>query len=333
MSRSSSVVRVALVVAAVAASFFGCGNGDPVSPARPASDPAASGNCPGPSESPEAGALPAAAIPARLKSYREIREALLSGARVRLSINYKLCTKDGGPGVDATSSTEVDTFQLSTPTQGPSSIEISKSNLAWIYRDGYEYLWNYGQIRFDEDGTVSVRAQYYKPITFVQSLDEELRCGLDADGSAGGDRGMSVFKEPNAPRRLTSLPDLLGVLGGGAPAHALVDLAGCQKLEDKKAVGAGPRIVERIPFVLNEYFGKSVVGNPAAFLATSHAALHLRPDGIASRYAKLRINATGDASVLIMENKPVALEPIASAEYTCPLATTATGAGVSLFGF
>ena len=81
------------------------------------------------------------------------------------------------------------------------------------------------------------------------------------------------------------------------------------------------------------HFGKLVVGNPAAFVATSHASLHLLPDGIANRYAKLRVTAADEASVLIMTNKAVGLELIESAEYSCPLATTATGAGVTLFGF
>ena len=331
MPEPSNPARTSLYRFACVVSLLACSTSDSASPARPAAEPACSPGT-GTPDVPEAGA-PVTLAPTRLKSYAEIKEAVLSGARVRISVNYKICSKDGGAGVDASSTTDLDSFEVKTPAGGPSSIESSKSNLAWIFRDGYEYLWNYGKIRFGEDGTASVRAQYYKPNTFTQSLDEEFTCGLDTDGKGAPKTGMSVFREPAAPRRLQTFAELMTTLNGGGYAHALVDLAKCQKLVDKKPAGPGPNIVENIPFGLNEYFGKMVVGNPAAFVATSHAGLDLLPDGIANRYAKLRVTATDEASVLIMTNKPAGLELIESAEYSCPLATTATGGGVSLFGF
>jgi len=76
-----------------------------------------------------------------------------------------------------------------------------------------------------------------------------------------------------------------------------------------------------------------VIGNPAAFVATSQSALHLT-DGapIANRYAKLRASAAGSASVLVMQSKPGDLSPLSTMKYRCPLATDAKPAGVSLYG-
>jgi hypothetical protein len=279
-------------------------------------------------------ASPVVAGPERLKSYAEIRAALTAGFRVRSFVNYKRCKKDGGPGVDATSSSEIDTFELQTPASGPSFIDVGKTTLAWIYfTDGYEYLWDYGRIRFNEDGSSSVRAQYYRPVTFEQVLDEEFTCSLDVDGAADGAGGISFFKEAKAPRPLETFDALVTTLNGGASAHALVDFVTCQKLENGKVTGAGPAVIERIPFALNEYFGKSVIGNPAAFVATSQSSLHLT-DGapIANRYAKLRVSAAGSASVLVMQNKPGSLSPLSTAEYRCPIASDAKPGGVSLFG-
>lgn len=277
---------------------------------------------------------PAVAGPERLKSYAELRAALTSGFRVHAFVNYKRCKKDGGPGVDATSSSELDTFELHTAAAGASFIDVGKTTFAWIYfTDGYEYLWDYGRIRFNEDGSSSVRAQYYKPGSYAQVLDEEFTCSLDVDGAAEATGGMSVFKEPMAPSRLETFDALMRTLNGGASAHALVDFSACQKLENGTATGAGPAVVERIPFGLNEYFGKSVIGNPAAFVATSQASLHLTDTAtIANRYAKLRVTAVNTASVLVMENKPGDLSPLSTAEYSCPVATAAKPAGVSLFG-
>ena len=76
-----------------------------------------------------------------------------------------------------------------------------------------------------------------------------------------------------------------------------------------------------------------MIGNPAAFVATSQTSLHLT-DGapIANRYAKLRVSATNSATVLVMQNKPGDLSPLGTVEYSCPVATAAKPGGVSLFG-
>lgn len=76
-----------------------------------------------------------------------------------------------------------------------------------------------------------------------------------------------------------------------------------------------------------------MIGNPAAFVATSQSALQLT-DGapIANRYAKLRVSAAGSASVLVMQSKPGDLSPLSIMEYRCPLATDAKPAEVWLYG-
>jgi hypothetical protein len=114
----------------------------------------------------------------RIKSFDQLMEALNSGERVRIIIDYSLCgwqdTTKQSPIPEAISGMDIGTFEYFAPgaIHNQRAFVVFSNSVLIENPIGQGFVYNYGKVRIYEDHSVQVTAKYIHPKRFKILMNE-----------------------------------------------------------------------------------------------------------------------------------------------------------------
>ena len=133
----------------------------------------------------------------RINSFDHLMEALESGERVRIIIDYSHCgwqdTTKQSPVPEAISGMDIDTYEYFAPgaIHNQRAFVVFSSTVLIENPIGKGFVYNYGKVRIYEDNSVQVTAKYIHPKRF-KVLMNEVFIGKINDGQNG--EAINLYK-------------------------------------------------------------------------------------------------------------------------------------------
>lgn len=191
--RDRSLALAALFFGAAWGASHGCtvgGDGVPAAAAGEDAEPGADATSGGEGGSCTCNCAPQG--PQQLKDFPSLMDALQAGRSVRTVLHYAKCDLAGSAGPNAIGGMELGTFEYFAAgvVGNPKAYVASSENKLIHLQSGKVY--NYVKVRIQEDGAVTITAQYLNPTTFEVTMDETFTCKID-DGSKTA--GVHLFAQ------------------------------------------------------------------------------------------------------------------------------------------
>lgn len=139
-------------------------------------------------------AIATSAQPKQIKSFNELMDALNRGERVRTVIHYAKCTlirnnemQEKSP--DAVSGLDIDTYEYFArmAVRGNDKAFLVFSANHFIQNPiGMGYVYNYGKVRIDEDGKITITVTYVEPLTLEETMNQKFYTIINDGKNDGG---------------------------------------------------------------------------------------------------------------------------------------------------
>jgi hypothetical protein len=146
-----------------------------------------------------------------LYGFSELYSALQQGHRVRVSVNYELCTPNFGPASDATEISTWEYFDLPEEYGIPHSIGWAATSLISDYQSSQGgYVYNHVSFGLYPNNTLRIFATDIYPNTYKPAYEETTYCNVTTDPLFPQAANFTVQIEPRV--QLTTYEEILSTL-------------------------------------------------------------------------------------------------------------------------
>ena len=261
----------------------------------------------------------------QLYGFSELYAALQAGHRVRVSVNYELCTPNFGPASDATEISTWEYFDLPEEYGIPNSLGFAATALISDYQSSHGgYVYNHVSFSLLPNNTLKIFATDIYPNTYKPVYEETTFCNVTTDPLFP--QAANFTAQITSKVQLTSYQDILSALDV-APVVAFLDYNTCP-VKVSPFVPSGSNTLQvsaGITIKTIESFRGGRFAPQPFFGFTESALIKNHPTGYAQNLDQFKVWQNNTLEIRVAMLDAITLTPVFTEYFACNIDDPANG--------